>query len=428
PLDPTDDEYEAENRRTRTLQRSVGAGLQLAQAFRTGALRHRLTLGLSHDRGRTDFRQYEQPARFTADRGTEPDGDFELDVAVRGINRYEGFYVSDTISPTERTHITLSARYNRALVEIRDLTGTEPDLNGRHRFQRITPAVGATHLFTPELVAYAALSQGFRVPTPVELTCADPDAPCSLPVAFVADPELEPVVSTGWELGLRSSRAAALQWQLGVFRTDLRNDILFTAVGAGRGFFANVPKTRRQGLEAAASGERGPLRWSFAYAYVDATYRVPAELFNPVALAADPAQPETLSVRAGDRLPGIPRHRAKAAVQWRFTDTLSAGLGATHVSSQYLRGDDNNRLRPLAGYAVFNLRAEAELARHWRLLLRVDNLFDKRYATLGALNRNAFDADNEPLEGAGPGPVQRFVAPGAPRSVWFGLEYRSSRL
>ena len=32
-----------------------------------------------------------------------------------------------------------------------------------------------------------------RVPSPVELTCADPNAPCTLPNIFVADPPLQPV-------------------------------------------------------------------------------------------------------------------------------------------------------------------------------------------------------------------------------------------
>jgi outer membrane receptor protein involved in Fe transport len=424
PADPTDDEYEAENRSTNTQQRTSGVSVQLAMALHTGAVRHRLTVGASHDRGRADFSQFEQPADFTPDRGTTPDGDFELDTRVRGRNVYEGLYVTDTLALGDALHVTVSGRYNRARVEVEDLTGAEPDLNGSHRFSRFTPGVGATFALSPAVTFYGGYSEGFRVPTPVELTCADPTAPCSLPVSFVADPPLAPVVARSWEGGVRGRMGSALFWNAGAFRTDLRNDILFTSVGAGQGFFSNVPKTRRQGLELGAGGRAAALDWSVNYAYIDATFQSPVELFNPVALEADPTQPETISVRSGDRLPGIPRHRVKVGGDYRLGGGFSVGANATYASSQYLRGDENNQQQQLAGYTVFNLRAQYRFSPQWRVLARVDNLFDKEYETLGAFNRNGFDANSEPLEGVGPGPVERFVSPGAPRSFWIGVEYR----
>ena len=41
-----------------------------------------------------------------------------------------------------------------------------------------------------------------RAPSPVELACADPGAPCRLPNAFVADPPLEQVITRAIETGL----------------------------------------------------------------------------------------------------------------------------------------------------------------------------------------------------------------------------------
>lgn len=423
PADPADDEYEAENRRTATEQRTTGGAVQLALASTFGAMKNQLTVGVSHDRGQADFSQFEQEADFTADRGTTPDGDFELDTQVRGKNIYQGVYVTDTLSPTEKLHITLSGRYNRARVEIQDRTGDEPDLNGKHRFSRFTPGVGATFNLMPALTFYGGYSEGFRVPTPVELTCADPAAPCSLPVSFVADPPLQPVVAKSWEGGARGRIGGGVAWNAGAFRTDLRNDILFTSVGAGQGFFANVPKTRRQGVEVGAGGRSSFVNWSVNYAYVDATFESPVELFNPLANDTDPAQPATISVRAGDQVPGIPKHRLKAGGDVRFGGA-SVGATALYASSQFLRGDENNQQPQLDAYTVVNLRADYRFSSQWRLFARIDNVFDKEYATLGAYNRNAFDANSEPLEGVGAGPVERFVAPGAPRSFWVGIEFR----
>lgn len=425
PADTTDDEYEAENRRTETKQRTVGAAVQLAFAGNLGGMKNHLTVGASIDRGKADFSQLEQEADFTADRGTVPYGDFELDTQVRGKNRYEGVYVTDTLALTERTHVTLSGRYNRAKVEIEDLTGTEPELNGSHSFSRFNPAIGATFAVTPAITLFGGYNEGLRVPTPVELTCADPDAPCSLPVSFVADPPLEPVIAKSWELGARGRVNATLSWNATGFRTDLTDDILFTSVSAGRGFFSNVPKTRRQGAELGLSGRAGGFDWFANYAFVDATFESNVELFNPVANEADPSQPTAVRVNKGDRMPGIPRRRVKLGAEYRFGDRLSIGASALYASGQYLRGDEGNRFEQLPGHAIFNLRGEYRPVGGWRVFAKVDNVFNRKYSTIGALNRNAFDADSQPLEGVGPGPVERFVSPGQPRSYWIGVEYRS---
>ena len=48
---------------------------------------------------------------------------------------------------------------------------------------------------------YASYTQSSRVPTPVELTCADPEDPCRLPNSFVSDPPLDQIVAGTWESG-----------------------------------------------------------------------------------------------------------------------------------------------------------------------------------------------------------------------------------
>ncbi|MGN2393638.1 hypothetical protein, partial [Pelomicrobium sp. G1] len=72
---------------------------------------------------------------------------------------------------------------------------------------------------------------------------------------------------------------------------------------------------------------------------------------------------------------------------------------------------------------VVNVNLDYRLGRNWVLFAKVDNLFDTRYETLGAFNRNAFDpATGQPLDQLGP--VERFVAPGAPRAGWVGVKYQ----
>lgn len=424
PLDITDDEYEAENRRTRTRQRTRGVALQLAYTGRVAGMDNQVTVGTSRDSGTARFEQLEQEADFTDDRGTVGESEVELDTHVRGRTDYTGFYVTDTLSLTESLHLTLSGRYNRARVELEDLTGEQPELNGRHAFSRFNPAAGAAFAVTRDVTLFGGYSEGFRVPTPVELSCADPAAPCSLPVAFVADPPLDPVVAKSWEVGARGRVSDALRWNVTAYRTHLQDDILFTSLAGSQGFFANVPRTRRQGLELGFSGQLGKLDWSANYAHVEATFESPVQLFNPVAHPTDATQPETISVRRGDRMPGIPRHMLKLTGNYQVSGAFNVGMVVHHASSQFLRGDEGNRATPLSGYTVAHLNADYRFAPGWKLFFKVENLFDRKYATLAAFNRNAFDAASEPLEGVGPGPVERFVSPGARRGVWLGIEYR----
>lgn len=416
-FDDDEGEYEAENRRTVTHQTSIGATVQLTYTGNLGGRGHQLAVGASRDRGRAEFSQLEQEADFTDDRGTIGEGDFEEDTAAFGRNVYEGIYATDTIEFAESLHLTVSGRYNKARLRIRDRSGETPELDGDHAFSRFNPAAGLTYQVSPAATFYGGYSEGFRTPTPVELTCADPDAPCSLPVSFVADPPLDAVIARSWEGGVRGDLTPTIHWNATAYSTRLANDIVFTSVGGSRGFFANVPGTRRQGVELSVAGRQSVVRWSANYAYVDATFRADTSLFNPVANEDDPAQPETVEVESGDRLPGIPQHVVKLDAEVQASPSLSFGVNLITAASQYFRGDESNDQEPLGGYTVLGVRAAYQVAEGLQFFAKVDNLLDKDYSTLGAFNRNAFGGEE------GLGPVERFVSPAAPRNFWVGVEY-----
>lgn len=422
-LDLTDDSYAAENRRTDTDQLTIGGTMQLDFRRSLFDRDNVLTTGLSWDRGRADFRQWEQEADFTADRGTEGTGEFELGTHVRGTSTTLGLYAMDSLAVSPRLQATASLRFNQARVELEDLSGTQQELDGSHRFDLLNVSGGFTYALRPMLTGYVAYNEGARTPTAVELACADEDAPCSLPVGFVADPPLEAVKVRTWEGGLRGALPGSIAWRLSGFASELTNDILFTAVGSSQGFFANVDATRRRGFDVAFTGRYGALDWHAGYAYVDATFAADASLFNPVSLAADPAEPPTIEVQEGDLLAGIPRHTATVSLEYPAWPDLVMAADARWSSSQLLRGDEHDMEAPVPGYGVVNLRARYQATPSLKVFAVIENLLDRHYATLGARNRNAFDSDGAPLEGVGPGPVERFVSPGAPRHFWLGFEY-----
>ena len=178
----------------------VGAG---HAATEWAATRHQIVVGAALDYGTTSFAQSAQPATFVDDRDTVGIGAFEPQTAVTSTNRYSGVYVADTIALDRQWNVTLSGRYNRARITTTDRSGEAPAIDGTNTYRRFNPAAGATWTQQRRLNVFGGASQGMRVPSPVELTCADPNAPCTLPNIFVADPPLQPVRATTYELGTR---------------------------------------------------------------------------------------------------------------------------------------------------------------------------------------------------------------------------------
>lgn len=417
-------EPQAINDRSRIKTNGFGGVLQLTLLGDWTGKKNNFTIGASADLGRTDFSQSEEDADFTADRGTIGDGVFTLETDVRTTNDYYGLYLTDTYSIDERWHLTLSGRYNWANVTIEDKTGLEPALNGDHTFRRFNPAVGLNFNPSALLTTYAAYSEGMRAPTPVELTCADPAAPCRLPNNFLADPPLEKVVSKTLEFGARGRLRDAIGWQAALYRTELHDDILFISSGGAvnAGFFQNSGKTRRQGLELGVNARMGRLNLVANYGRTDATFQSHLTINSPVNSSSDANG--DIQVSPGNKIPGIPMHTMKARAEYAFTEAISAGVNAVYASSQHARGDENNQDAngKIPGYTLVNLDARYQLNKQLTFFGRINNLFDKEYETLGVLGENFFNGTGRTFDASNVTDEQ-FRSTGAPRGIWVGLKY-----
>jgi iron complex outermembrane recepter protein len=407
-------EAEGQDRVTKTRTQDWGVTLQLQHRGKIFDRDNRLTLGFAYDGHATRFTQSEAPSDFVPrgnSVGTARTGDFETDVDVETEQQNFGVYLADTFEIFPQLGLTLAGRFQHVSISIRDRSGGNPDLNGDHHFDHFSPAVGFTYQPLPSLTTFFSYSEGFRAPTPAELTCADPDAPCRLPNAFVADPPLDPVIARTYEFGLRGKvpLGDALRWSLAFFRTDLKDDILFiVAQTGGAGFFQNVAKTRRQGIEAGLQGRWKRLGYFLNYAFIDATYQSSETL-------ASVTDPNGVRVQSGDHIPGIPAQNLKAGAEIEIVKDFFAGANVIYTSGTYLRGDDGNNQPKLDGYATLNLGIRWAPIKHLELWGRVDNVTNAHYSTAGALNFNAF---------ADPIAVERFVAPGAPIAGWVGAKVR----
>ena len=323
-----------------------------------------------------------------------------------------GIYATNTFSITPQLHFTLSGRYNSTEIVLRDQIGVE--LNGDHTFGRFNPAAGLTYQVHNVLAFYGSYSEASRVPTPVELTCADPDAPCKLPNAFVADPPLDQVVTKTWEAGLRGE-LGNINWNADFFRATSFDDLIFVSSGAltNEGFFQNVARTLRQGVELNIGGSFfNRLHGLINYTYISATFETDLTVSSP-------NHPETnageIDVEKGDYIPGVPQHNLKADITFAVTDALSLGANVLLNSSQVFRGDEGNLIDRIPGYSIVNLRSRYLLWNNFSVFAKVNNLFDETYETFGLFGE-ADEVLGDEFEDS------RFLSPGAPRAAWIGLE------
>jgi outer membrane receptor protein involved in Fe transport len=381
---------------------------------------------------------------FDADRAVSATGAPEVENRLDGRNTAWGLYFTDTVTLGAETHLTLAGRYNHTRVVTRDrLNPAPPNLDADFTYRKFNPALGLTHAPQPGWQLYANLSQGSRAPTPIELGCADAANPCTLPNALVSDPFLEQVVTRTVEAGLRGG-GKTLNWHAGAFRSTNYDDILFVSTSTSAGFFTNFGRTRRQGLELDLGGAGGGWDWRVDYSLVDATFESPALLVSPnnsTRGIAPGAADDEIAVRPGDRIPGIPRHSLKLAVDKALAEGWRLGASLLAFSYQFVRGNENNRHQAgsftdssgetrsfqgpgtVPGYALLNLRASWRAARDWELFARLDNVFDKRYFTGGALAENPFDAAGDFLTNSEDWARETFLAPGAPRALWLGVRF-----
>lgn len=354
---------------------------------------------------------------FLGPTGTIDTG-FAGPVSLRTVNQYNGLYALDTFNVTDAFAITGGGRFNVARITLEDQLGTA--LNGDYTYTRFNPVIGGTYKITPELTAYAGYSEVNRVPTPLELGCADPNNPCLIAAFLVSDPPLKQVVSKTVEAGLRGTKElniGTLGWKIGGFRATNYDDILAVPVPGrtGFGYFTNVGRTRRQGLEAEVNIKSPTLQFQASYTFVDARFLDALTLGSNSPFAdAD----GNIQVLPGNQIPAIPRHRVKVGVEYAVTDEWKVGGNALFVSSQYLVGDESNQYSKLPSYTVFNLHTSYQVTKNFQLYGKVDNIFDNRYATYGQF----FDTGALPnfTNGGSPFTDPRSLSPARPRAFYAG--------
>jgi len=458
---------------SKEVQNDVGFSGQFTLISSTPLGRNQLSAGGLWDRGSIDYTQNTAYGYVTQNYSianvpawqdgstTDANGNpVDSRVNLHGVTPNWSLYFSDTLTLLKNVNLTVSGRYNRFTVNNTDRLNPVAgpgSLTGDYVFQRFNPSVGLTWSPISSVNVYGRFSQGSRAPTAIELGCADPANPCALPNALASDPPLHQVVNDTFEVGLRGKPELSfvhnLNWNVGAFRGENHNDILFvSSVLLGTGYFQNFAKTRREGIDADINGRIGRVTWGLDYTLLSATYQSTevvdgsANSSSDSALSGFPGLQGNIYVNPGNRIPLIPKNTGKAYAVIQITNKLAFDVDETVASSSYARGNENNAYQAdgvyylgpgvSPGYAVTNIRAHYDITKRLQLGFEIDNLFDKHYYTAAQLANTAFTAQGAvqslpfpayttgPNAGSAPAESATFFAPGAPRRAWVDLKLR----
>ena len=157
----------------------------------------------------------------------------------------------------------------------------------------------------------------------------------------------------------------------------------------------------------------GPWTTSINYTVIDATYGDTFVAFSPNhPLAAN----DSVLVRSGASIPGIPKHNAKLQLDYQWSNAFSLGANANYGSGVYLRGDEANLDKKTNGYINCNAWASWQVMPALALQLEIYNVFDReneRFGLYGEPDEVIDNIDDNP----------RFLSPAAPRSANVSLRF-----
>ena len=341
---------------------------------------------------------------------------------------------------------------------------------GDYGYRSLNPSLGVSWLPAQDLNVYGNVSRGSRVPSVIELGCArdktleDPNGlndgknlGCTIPTSLTSDPFLPQVRSLTTELGFRgTSLNGQLSWSATAYRTELTDDILFVSLGQrNRGVFDTFGKTERDGFELNLKGKFGRHSLRAGYSRLNATFESSATIVNQSNSSADRTQGRVndFEINPGDVIPGLPKHSFRLGWSMDVSSNFTFGFSMVAQSFVFARGNENNESEPggtdltgnaqipglgkryvgkgrTSGFAVFNFNANYRVDKNISLFCKVDNIFDRRYTTAGDLAVNPFTSGSFGARDSSGFNYNSFdwthslfVGPGAPRAVWFGLNY-----
>lgn len=265
--------------------------------------------------------------------------DYDIQLYTRSIFTEVNHQISDSI------RLVLGARYDDFSGDLVERIPSDANFPASDP-SIFSPKVGLLYALSSEWEAFANYGRGFALPRDQDLW---------------KRPELDPAIRTQYEIGLRGNPWQGATISLVGWRLDTDDD--FQPTLDDPTILENAGETRRQGVELAFENFIGQnLRLRADYSYLDTEY------LNFV---------QGTQRFDGNTLPRAPRHIVNASATYEPMVGFGARLGFRYQSDWYLDADN---ILEASGYLTANAQVSYRFDQRYRILLDIENLFDKKYA------------------------------------------------
>ncbi len=357
-----------------------GAEVRYLHEGEIAGRRNRLTLGIAPSRGVTD------EDRFVNVGGNEGARTNKSKQTATNLEVYaeDQFYVLPQWAVVAGVQTVRTTRK----LEDQFIAGTPADSTSESfdlDYDGTNPKLGLRYDYTPQIQFFANVSRSFEAPSFGELTGGSPLV-ANLPDAQRANT---------FEVGTRG-RIERVQWDVAIYQALVRDELLQIATNSiGNSITVNADKTMHRGIELGLSGTSaasptGRFEWRLNALYNDFRFR------------DDPTHGDA-------RLPGVPRHAARAQLGYRLSGGTLLAVNAEGASSYAVDFDDTLRA---SGYVIWGLKASGDILPNLAWFIEGRNLSDKAYAATTGITRVAT-----------PATAAQFF-PGDGRSFYAGLDWR----
>lgn len=362
---------------------------------------------------RKDYRPMRTRLVMGADVDYSPGSRFEQAITATKVgNTYTSYTVGSTLydydaafyaispyahiefSPADKWRITTGLRYDYMSYDYDNkLTALTTGSYLRPadttvKFNHLSPKIGTTYQFNPELSGFISYRQAFRAPSEGQLFRSG---------KAINTVDLKPIKVASIETGLRS-KDKDTHYEISLYYMTKKDDILtYYDTAANTRETMNAGSTLHQGFEVGFGTQLSDLlSLDIAASYAKHTY----EDWNP----------KTGVSYSGNEMESAPRLISNTRFGYKPT-MLNGGkfeLEWVKLGDYWMDPDNTYKY---SGHDVINLRVNHFMSKRFELYARIINVADKRYAT---------SAKYTP---AGFGPEKFEYAPGMPRTTYVGMKY-----
>jgi vitamin B12 transporter len=289
----------------------------------------------------------------------------------------ETFFVTNAERRNDAGWLELQSQLTRQFYLVSNIRYDANEDFGDHTTFRVAPVYIVPETDTKLKASYGT---GFKAPSLEDLYVN------FLPF-FVANPNLKPEESTGWDIGFEQPIAnGSFRFGSTYFHNDITN-LIETVVTPTPGVesLGNIDQATTWGFE------------NFAAWQVNRYVNLRADYTYTVALA-ESTPGCTSSPCAGQELLRRPKNKASLTANWQATDRLSVSATLLYVGSwwditrQTTAPDGFEQYVQAPGFTTVNLAANYALRDDVTLFARIDNLFNAQYEDPLGFMRPGFGA------------------------------------